>query len=310
MQFKSIKSALVGVGALIASAAAQATPLSVTDILTEFNAVVSGNFTSTSDVEGRLVANNMTGGATFYNNPRGAASSYGAITANTIGNFNANVNNGGNVSYLTSDLAHFNLNGGGTVSQTSSFALSDFTSTLNTLSSTLSGLTSNSTVNAADPNNFTFSLSPDASGTAIFTLTTSQLAAARNILFSGSADTIIINVTGSSFAESGNFNASTYLNQHIIWNFVDATSLSFTSWHGAVLAGKATVSNSSAMEGFLYAANFNGNGELHDFGFAGSLSSILSTSSSTASTSNVPEPASAALVLGSLAALARTRRRK
>ena len=49
--------------------------------------------------------------------------------ANTIGNFNANVNNGGNVSYLTSDLAHFNLNGGGTVSQTSSFALSDFTST-------------------------------------------------------------------------------------------------------------------------------------------------------------------------------------
>ena len=55
----------------------------------------------------------------------------------------------------------------------------------------------------------------------------------------------------------------------MIWNFEDATSVNVKSWHGAVLAGDASVTNSSPMEGFLYAENFTGGGELHDFPFQG-----------------------------------------
>ena len=57
----------------------------------------------------------------------------------------------------------------------------------------------------------------------------------------------------------------------MIWNFEDATGVNVKFWHGAVLAGDASVTNSSPMEGFLYAKNFTGGGELHDFPFDGTV---------------------------------------
>jgi choice-of-anchor A domain-containing protein len=99
-----------------------------------------------------------------------------------------------------------------------------------------------------------------------------------NITFANetSASTIVINVTGS-FTEGGgeNFNGDTYLNEHVIWNFENATAVNVKSWHGAVLAGDASVTNSSPMEGFLYAENFTGRGELHSFPFDGSVSGAV-----------------------------------
>jgi choice-of-anchor A domain-containing protein len=122
-------------------------------------------------------------------------------------------------------------------------------------------------------------------------------------VFSGSASTIIIDVTGATSLNlsSVNFNVSGDLNRQIIWNFEGATSLTFRGWHGTVLAENATVTNSSAMEGDLYAAKFNGNGELHDFTFDGTLPG---------DPSNVPEPASLALLSFGLAGLVAIRRRQ
>ncbi|MFL9923636.1 choice-of-anchor A family protein [Herbaspirillum lusitanum] len=284
-----ILKALVLLAAALGASASYAAALTASQILSQFNVVVSTTLTSGHDIEGRVVADEITGGATFYNNPSNVASSYGAITANKIDSFNANINNGGSVAYKNSDSAHFNLNGGGTVTQNASFSLSDFTAPLNALSVQLSQMTANSTVNGTDPNNFTFVETANSSGTAVFSVTTAQLAAARNLLFSGSATTIIINVTGSSFNQTANFNASAFLNANVIWNFVDATNLSFTNWHGAVLAGNAAVTNSSAMEGFLYAKSFTGNGELHDRPFTGTLPA--------STTAAVPEPSSYPLIL-------------
>lgn len=51
--------------------------------------------------------------------------------------------------------------------------------------------------------------------------------------------------------------------------------MSVKGWYGAVLAGDATVANSSAMNGLLYAENFTGGGELHDFPFQGTLASAV-----------------------------------
>lgn len=274
------------------------------EILTQFNAVVSNNFETASDVEGRLVTTNLNRGATFYNNPRGAASAYAAINAVSIGNVHGNVNNGGSVNFQNANAGNFNLNGGGTIAKAPLFAMTDFTTPLDALAAQLSGMGANSTISAGDPNNFTFNVNGGANGTAVFNLTTDMLSSAANVNFAGAADTIIINITGAAFNSNANFNDNTNLKRNIIWNFIDASSLHFRSWHGAVLAGNATVGSNSQMQGFLYAKNFTGNGELHDYGFAGKLPVAASPAPPVA----IPEPASYAMF--SLGLLLIARRRK
>ena len=202
------------------------------------------------------------------------------VNALTIQNCpGCNVNNGGGVNFVTSNAGAFNLNGGGSVSQNNpSFAMSDFTTPLNTLQAKLAGMIANSNFSTPNNNSLVFNVTPGASGTAVFDMTAAQLAGGPgdnyNITFANetSASTIVINVTGS-FTEGGgeNFNGDTYINQHVVWNFEDATGVNVKSWHGAVLAGDASVTNNSPMEGFLYAKNFTGGGELHDFPFDGTV---------------------------------------
>jgi choice-of-anchor A domain-containing protein len=268
---------------LVAALPARAAVITANDILDQFNAVVTDNFSTNSDVEGRLVAGNInnSGSSTFYENPNplGSPSSFQGVNALTIQSCpGCNVNHGGGVNFITSNSGTFNLNGGGSVAQNNpSFAMSDFTTPLNGLQTNLAGLTSNSTVSSPNSNSLVFDVTA-VDGVAVFDMTGAQLAGGPgdnyNITFSNetSAKTIVINVTGS-FTEGGgeNFNGDTYLNEHVIWNFEDATSVNVKSWHGAVLAGDASVTNNSPMEGFLYAEDFTGHGELHDFPFQGTL---------------------------------------
>ena len=294
--------------ALLAAASAHAAPLTASQIMTQFNSVVTGDFSTSSDVDGRLVANNLVHGATFYNNPSNTPSAFAAVNAITIGaNGGGNVNNGGSVDYISSNAGHFNLNGGGSIQHgVPNFAMSDFSTPLNALEAQLAGMANaNGSLNAVDPNNFTFNLTGNASSTSVFNLTTSQLGAAANINFSGSAKTVIINVRydgtvgahgEKAFTINGNFNDNSHLGNHIIWNFVDTTAVNFRGWYGAVLAGTSDVSAGSAMNGFLYAKDFFGNGELHDRPFQGALP--------------VPEPSGWAMMGVGLAGLALVRRRK
>ena len=264
--------------------AAQAQTLTAEQILSEFNAVIIDNFNTTSDVEGRLVAGNIQSGATFYNNPspQSGASAFQAINALTIsGCSSCNVNNGGNVNYVNSNSGSYNFNGGGALKQNNpNFSMNAFTAPLNALMTGLTGLTANSTVNSSDPNNFTFNVSANNQGVAVFDVTAATLATAANLAFSNaaSASSIIINVTGAAgyaFTQKFNFNdfvsGSFDLANHVIWNFEDAGSLSLSQWQGAILASDASVTNSSPINGMLYAENFNGNGELHDHPYLGTV---------------------------------------
>jgi hypothetical protein len=107
---------------LVATLPVHAAVLTAADILTQFNAVVSNNFSSNSDVEGRLVAGNIknSGSSTFYEkpNPSSAPSSFQGVNALAIQSCpGCNVDNGGGVDFVTSDGGTFNLNGGGSVSK-------------------------------------------------------------------------------------------------------------------------------------------------------------------------------------------------
>jgi choice-of-anchor A domain-containing protein len=259
---------------LVAAMPARAAVITADAILDQFNAVVSDNFSTNSDVEGRLVAGNINNGqsSTFYENPNplSSPSAFQGVNALTIQSCpSCNVDHGGSVNFITSNSGTF---GGAPVHQNNpSFAMSDFTTPLNGLQTQLSALTPNSIVTG----NLDFNVTPQ-DGVAVFDISASELETSNsNISFTNetSATTIIINVTGGSFSENSgtNFNGDTYLAEHVIWNFGNAPTVSVKQWFGAVLAGDATVTNSSPINGFLYAENFTGGGELHDFPFQGNL---------------------------------------
>jgi choice-of-anchor A domain-containing protein len=293
-----------------ASVPARAGVITADEILDQFNAVVTDNFSTNSDVEGRLVAGKIANNnsSTFYESPNSMSSpsSFQAVNALTIEKCpSCNVNNGGSVNFITSNSGTFNFNGGGSAAQNNpAFTMSEFTTPLNALQNQLDGLTANSTATLST-NTLTFNVTPNAQGVAIFDISAMDLSNANisSIVFSNeSAKTIIIDVTGGSFTEAGgtNFNGDTYLAEHVIWNFETAASVSVKQWWGDVLAGDATVTNSSPINGFLYADDFNGMGELHDFPFQGTLPS------------SAPEPATWAMMALGFAGLglAGLRRRK
>src|ERR1700722_3527016 len=167
---------------LVATLPAHAAVLTAEDILTQFNAVVTGNFSTNSDVEGRLVAGNINnnGSSTFYEkpNPSSAPSSFQGVNALTVQKCpGCNVDNGGGVNFVTSNAGTFNLNGGGSVSQNNpSFAMSDFTTSLNALQAKLAGMIANSNFSGPNNNSLIFDVTPDASGTAVFDMTAAELA--------------------------------------------------------------------------------------------------------------------------------------
>ena len=129
-----------------ASVPARADSLTADDILSRFNAVVSNNFSTAHDVEGRLVAGNINNSvsSTFSERPNSASSpsSFQGVNALTIQNCpSCNVNNGGSVNFITSDSGSFSFNGGGSLKRNNpAFAMSDFTTPLNALQTQLGGL--------------------------------------------------------------------------------------------------------------------------------------------------------------------------
>ncbi|MBE7157079.1 MAG: choice-of-anchor A family protein [Rhodospirillales bacterium] len=297
----------------LGSASSIAAPYSASDILGGFNAVIYGNFSSNSDVEGQLaVGGNMNGGATFNINPSptpAALSNFGAV--NVVGNVATgtyNVNNGGDVYVGGTTTAIFNLNGGGTLTNTSSFTLPDLSSSLNALSAQLTGLdpTGNFPTSATPgyPNNVPINATPDADGIAVIDVTTSQLSSLASFQVNlNGASTVIFNVTGTSWSDTANFLNESSVNTAIIWNFIDATSLDFQrEFGGVVLAPLADVTNNTPIEGVLVANNFAGGGELHSRPFTGRLPSAPD------SPVPIPEPASFALLGAGLFALGMIKR--
>ena len=101
----------------MAVGAAQATTLTTANIFSQFDAVIFGNFSTSSEIEGRtVVGGNLIGGTTFNMNPASAAaSSFAALSVYgnaTVGG-SENINNGGGFAIAGTSNVSFNLNGGG-----------------------------------------------------------------------------------------------------------------------------------------------------------------------------------------------------
>jgi hypothetical protein len=92
-------------------------------------------------------------------------------------------------------------------------------------------------------------------------------------------------------------NPTTYADD-VLWNFSDASSLTFgTEFGGTVLAVDAAVSNTNSIDGDVIAQTFTGTGELHDYPYDG----VLPGTSITITSNGLPAPEPSALAVLSVA---------
>lgn len=291
----------------------------------------------------------IAGGTLYLGGNSGTISANGASTISINGNNTSNLNlngsstvsingsnsgtvglNGGSVTY-TGNRGNMNLNGGATATKVGSLALSPPASTLPSfatlfqqpltqLSTQLGAMTANSTVTSRS-GTIAFNATPDSTGTAVFNISSALLTPNTNVTMNlNGATTVIINVTVSgcvnatcplSLPGSLHFNNPTGYADTVLWNFVNASTISFgQEFGGSVLAPFAAVTNSTPLDGTLVASSFIGTGEIHSYGFDGTIPTSYATAFISATSINAPEPGSLALIGSGFVALGAIRRRR
>ena len=282
------------------------------DLLNSFNVITSGDFTTSAETEGAvLVGGNLGPGTGGLDNKAGSA----ALSSNLSPYF-GRVSVYGNASGAWTVTAGDNVMIGGsntasfanaaTVTPSSSFTISssEVQQVLSNLSTTLAG--QGGTAIAPSSGQLTF-VGAKTGGTDYFTISLAQLQSANSVGFDIGSDSVVINVTGAgSFTQAFNFIGSPASNaDNVIWNFEDATSLSISAYYGTILALDASVTNTSAIDGTVASASFNGNGELHSYPYTGNQPPVTPP---TPPVVPVPEPGTAGVFLAALLGLAGCRR--
>jgi choice-of-anchor A domain-containing protein len=211
-----------------------------------------------SDAPGFLGANIGGSGGTFSINPTPSQ----VYVGGTVGNYNPN----GqvfqqNVAGLQASIAAQNAT---------------FISDLGALSKALAAMptTAGSSYNNSDQNNDLFTAVAGSGGYAVINITGGQSAFdnASNFNYDippvagGGYLPTIINISGQSdgiYSLNANSNLQQY-DGYVLFNFVDATSISFNrEVDASILAPLATISNSTQINGSVAVANFSQNGEVH-----------------------------------------------
>jgi choice-of-anchor A domain-containing protein len=335
--------------ALVASMAQSAWSGPVT--LSGFNLITSGDVSTNSDVQGSvLIGGTLKTGLTFG----GSLSTPKSETTAVINNIGSGVNFLNTNSTIAGNVSTGVGNFYGTSS--SSASLSQFTQSTSTLSSYAaalagylpsvsqgySSLATNSTVatSLGSGNALDFKAAPTTIGgqsVAVFNISTSLFTSSAyqngNITLTDASgnpltaaqvanETIVINVTGTSFSVTNGINFGNLIglndSANIIFNFESVSSLTnITSLGGSILAPNATLNTGSSLVGGIYVQSITSVGEIDlaqsngsgtpNGGFTGYVPSVI------VSNAAVPEPASLSMIViggGIAAGYAAMRRRR
>jgi choice-of-anchor A domain-containing protein len=273
-----------------------------------YNVFTFGNFTESNvDSEGRVAVGgnaNLTNfgvGSAFSSNPSSAGNSL--VVAHNL-TYNGGEVHYGNTVYggtLSGSVNHPN----GTVSQGTVVDFAAAKTSLTNSSTYWSTLSANgSTINYYGG----IQLIGTNSALNVFNLSSSLLGSAWGLTIDVPAgSTVLVNIDGTSanfqnmgisFSDLNSDGSGSTDKLHVLYNFYQATSLSVSgiSVQGSILAPNAALSfGNGNIEGNVVVDSATGNGEYHNYLFAGTLP--------------VPEPSTAAIALGSLALVSLRRRR-
>lgn len=264
-----------------ASAAVAVSTLAQANVVNNWNLIVLNNLQNNSqDIEGRAwVGGNFTssGAPTTAKNLTPSGNYSGITTLAVVGNVSvSNLNHqSGNLRYGGTFSGNFNANGGGNRAQDASLAgqAATFANDLNGLSQFYTTLTTNSTASypSGQPAAVVYNANPS-NGLAVFNVSAANVFNNNLIqemkLNVNGASAIVINVSGTSVNfNNGNMTGawtSAFARANVIWNFFEATTISLDrNFNGALLAPKAHLTNTTAIDGSVFVKSFNQSGEVH-----------------------------------------------
>jgi choice-of-anchor A domain-containing protein len=293
--------AAAGAAFLALGAGAQAAPLSAADLMGEYNLIVLGNATASSETEGTVyVGGNLTASGPYGVNPDGLANGSLGGTLVVGGDLN------GEARLFSGDAAIGGAingtlynNGGGTVTQGASIDTAAVAAAALQLSADLAAL-SDTGGSITGGQNAVFNSVAGADGVAVFNITSAFFSGVSSLNFNTGGITTVINVTGANPFLGGGFNFNGSF-PDVVFNFVDATNLTVSTAFGAsILAPLAdAVINGGRTQGSVVVGSLVQTVEIDGPLFDGDVP-----------VSEVPLPAGAVLLLTGLAGLGAAKRRK
>lgn len=224
-------------GALALYGAAQATDISGADLIGEYNLIVLGDATVSSETEGPVYVGGTLTSNGYTVNPAGLpnGSLGGAlVVGGDLNNLQVAVQSG-DVLIGGAQNALINNNGGGTITTGAAVPTADVSTAMTSFSSTLAALASTGGSVSGDMNNKTVNAVAGLDGIAVLDLDASFFSAgAFSLTYSDTTTPTIINVSGANVSISANANGAF---DNVIWNFYEATTLSIAAaFNASILA--------------------------------------------------------------------------